>query len=52
MHLHGASAPFMLKDLNLSDAQMGLVFSAFTFAYAVLEIPRRLAGGPFRAAPR
>ena len=33
------TAPFMQKDLGLSDAQMGLVFSAFTFAYAMLEIP-------------
>jgi len=33
------AAPFMQKDLHLTDAQMGFVFSAFTFAYAVLEIP-------------
>src|ERR1051325_1483125 len=33
------TAPFMEKDLGLSDAQMGLIFSAFTFAYAVFEIP-------------
>lgn len=33
------TAPFMQKDLGLSDAQMGLVFSAFTFAYAVFEVP-------------
>jgi MFS transporter, ACS family, glucarate transporter len=33
------TAPFMQKDLGLGDAQMGLVFSAFTFAYAVFEIP-------------
>ena len=33
------AAPFMQKDLHLSDAQMGFVFSAFTFAYAMLEIP-------------
>lgn len=33
------TGPFMQKDLNLSDAQLGLVFSVFTFAYAALEIP-------------
>jgi sugar phosphate permease len=33
------TAPFMQKDLGLSDAEMGLVFSAFTFAYSVFEIP-------------
>jgi MFS family permease len=33
------TAPFMQKDLGLSDGQMGLVFSAFTFAYAVFEVP-------------
>lgn len=29
----------MQKDLGLSDARMGLVFSMFTLAYAVFEIP-------------
>ncbi len=33
------AAPFMQKDLGLSDARMGLVFSSFTFAYALFEIP-------------
>ena len=33
------TAPFMQKDLGLSDAQMGMVFSVFTFAYAVFEVP-------------
>ncbi len=33
------TAPFMQKDLGLSDAQLGLVFSAFTLAYAAFEIP-------------
>lgn len=33
------TAPFMQKDLGLNDAEMGLIFSAFTFAYAVFEIP-------------
>ena len=33
------AAPFLQKDLALSDAQMGMVFSAFTLAYAVFEIP-------------
>ncbi len=33
------AAPFISKDLLLSDKQMGIVFSAFTFAYAMFEIP-------------
>lgn len=33
------TAPFMQKDLGLSDAQMGFVFSAFTLAYALFEVP-------------
>jgi ACS family glucarate transporter-like MFS transporter len=33
------TAPFMQRDLGLSDTQMGLVFSAFTLAYAALEVP-------------
>ncbi len=33
------AAPAMKGDLHLSDAQMGYVFSAFTFAYALMEIP-------------
>ena len=33
------TAPFMQKDLGLTDAQVGYMFSAFTFAYAVFEIP-------------
>ena len=33
------AAPAIKADLGLSDAEMGFVFSAFTFAYAVFEIP-------------
>src|SRR5262245_4784681 len=33
------AAPAIKSDLGLSDSQMGLVFSAFTFAYAVFEVP-------------
>lgn len=33
------TAPFVQRDLHLSDLQMGLVFSVFTFAYAAFEIP-------------
>jgi len=33
------AAPVMKADLALSDAQMGYVFSAFTFAYALFEVP-------------
>jgi MFS transporter, ACS family, glucarate transporter len=33
------AAPSIQRDLGLSDAQMGYVFSAFTFAYALFEVP-------------
>jgi sugar phosphate permease len=33
------AAPAMRAELGLSDAGMGLVFSAFTFAYALFEVP-------------
>ena len=35
----GIAAPFLSKDLGLSSAQMGLVFSAFSWSYAALQIP-------------
>ena len=33
------AAPAIKTDLGLSDTQMGLVFSAFTLAYALFEVP-------------
>src|SRR5215468_9106158 len=33
------AAPAIRADLGLSDVEMGLVFSAFTFAYALCEVP-------------
>jgi ACS family D-galactonate transporter-like MFS transporter len=35
----GIAAPFLSKDLELSAAQMGIVFSAFSWSYAALQIP-------------
>lgn len=35
----GIAAPFMSKDLGLTAAQLGLVFSAFSWSYAALQIP-------------
>jgi MFS transporter, ACS family, D-galactonate transporter len=35
----GIAAPFLTKDLGLTAAQMGLVFSAFSWSYALLQIP-------------
>lgn len=32
-------APLIMKDLNLTNVQMSFVFSAFTLAYALFEIP-------------
>src|SRR5262245_11495265 len=33
------AAPAMKADLGLTDSQMGIVFSAFTLAYALFEVP-------------
>jgi sugar phosphate permease len=38
------AAPFMRQDLGLTKIQMGLVFSVFSWMYAVFEIPGGLAG--------
>jgi MFS transporter, ACS family, D-galactonate transporter len=35
----GIAAPLLTKDLGLSAAQMGIVFSAFSWSYAALQIP-------------
>lgn len=35
----GIAAPFLSKDLALSATEMGLVFSAFSWSYAMLQIP-------------
>ena len=50
-----AAAPFIMKDLNLSVLQMGVVFSAFTLAYSLFEIPSGWLGdvrGPRRVLTR
>ena len=44
------AAPFISRDLRLDDAQMGWVFSAFTLAYALFEIPAGYLGD--RIGPR
>src|SRR4029077_11598006 len=33
------AAPFLTRDLGLTAGQMGLVFSAFSWSYALLQIP-------------
>ena len=35
----GIAAPSLMKDLGLTAAMMGLVFSAFSWSYALLQIP-------------
>ena len=35
----GIAAPFLTSDLGLTKAQMGMVFSAFSWSYALLQIP-------------
>ena len=44
------AAPFISRDLHLDEAQMGWVFSAFTLAYALFEIPAGYLGD--RIGPR
>jgi MFS family permease len=41
------AAPFITKDLRLTDIQMGLVFSMFGWAYALFEIPGGWMGDRF-----
>ena len=43
----GAAAPAIRDELHLTAAQMGWVFSAFTFAYAAFEIPTGWLGDDF-----
>src|SRR5947209_1881758 len=50
-----AAAPFIMEDLHLSLIQMSVVFSAFTLAYSVFEIPSGWLGdvrGPRRVLTR
>lgn len=50
-----AAAPRMSDELGLSPGQMGLVFSAFVFAYGLFEIPSGWMGdrfGPRRTLAR
>jgi ACS family glucarate transporter-like MFS transporter len=50
-----AAAPFIMKDLDLSVLQMSVVFSAFSLAYALLEVPSGWLGdvyGPRRVLAR
>ena len=35
----GIAAPYLSKDLALTSVQMGAVFSAFSWSYALLQIP-------------
>lgn len=44
------AAPLISRDLKLTDVQMGWVFSAFTLAYALFEIPAGYLGD--RIGPR
>jgi ACS family glucarate transporter-like MFS transporter len=49
------AAPSIRRDLNLSPEQMGLAFSAFAWAYALMEIPGGWLGdwmGPRRVLMR
>ena len=49
------AAPYMMEDLGLTLVQMGLVFSAFTLAYSLFEVPSGWLGdvmGPRRVLTR
>jgi len=49
------AAPFIMDDLGLTVVQMGVVFSAFTLAYSLFEIPSGWLGdvmGPRRVLTR
>ena len=50
-----AATPFIIRDLHLSVLEMSVVFSAFTLAYSLFEIPSGLLGdvrGPRRVLTR
>src|SRR5437899_3107186 len=50
-----AAAPFIMEDLRLTMVQMSAVFSAFTLAYSLFEIPSGWLGdtrGPRRVLTR
>ena len=46
------AAPAIQAELGLSDAEMGLVFSAFTLAYALFEVPSGWFADRFGARSR
>jgi ACS family D-galactonate transporter-like MFS transporter len=39
----GIAAPYLSQDLRLNAAEMGIVFSAFSWSYALLQIPGGIA---------
>lgn len=41
------AAPAIIQEFNFSPVQMGYIFSAFTFAYALFEIPSGWLGDRF-----
>src|SRR5436190_12907761 len=50
-----AATPFIIADLGLTVLQMSVVFSAFTLAYSLFEIPSGWLGdvrGPRRVLTR
>jgi sugar phosphate permease len=38
------AAPFMARDLHLNKLELGLIFSAFSYPYALLQVPGGLFG--------
>lgn len=44
-----AAAPMMMKEFNFSKAELGAVFSAFTWSYALFQIPAGWLGDKYGA---
>jgi len=45
-------APVISKEFGFDKVTMGIIFSAFVWAYALFQVPRRLAERSFRPAAR
>src|ERR1039457_5035387 len=41
------AAPAIMKEFTLSKVQMGMVFSAFVFPYALFQLPTGMLGDKF-----
>lgn len=44
-----AAAPLMMKEFDITKMQLGAIFSAFTWAYALFQIPAGIMGDKYGA---